>query len=56
MNNFFVLHDMQLRFESLESDSTGAIFDAKISSIASWEHVQPENTIHCNGYFDNEHL
>ena len=42
----FVLHDMHMILESLESDFKRALIDTKISQIACWE---PKNTIHCNG-------
>ena len=45
----FILHDMHMGLESLESALKSASFDIKIISIACWEHVEPENTIHCNG-------
>ena len=35
--------------ESLESDFKRALIDTKISQIACWEHIEPKNTIHCNG-------
>ena len=51
LNNFFVLHDMQMGLESLESTLKSASSDTKINLIACWEHAKPENTIHCNGIF-----
>ena len=46
-----------MRLESVESDSTGAFFDTKIRSIASWEHIEPENTVYiAMAYFDYQHL
>ena len=45
----FVLHDMHMILESLESDVKRALIDTKISQIACWEHIEPKNTIHCNG-------
>ena len=45
----FVLHDMHMILESLESDLKRALIDTKISQIACWEHIEPKNTIHCNG-------
>ena len=49
LNNFVILHDMHMGLESLESAVKSTSFDIKIISIACWEHVEPENTIHCNG-------
>ena len=49
LNNFVILHDMHMGLESLESALKSASFKTKITSIADWEHVEPENTIHCNG-------
>ena len=40
---------MHMGLVSLESALKSASFDTKITSIADWEHVEPENTIHCNG-------
>ena len=40
---------MHMGLESFESALKSASFDTKITSIADWEHVEPENTIHCNG-------
>ena len=45
----FVLHNMHMILELLESDSKRIFCDTKISSIACWEHIEPESTIHCNG-------
>ena len=45
----FVLLDMHMILESLESDFKRALIDTKISQIACWEHIEPQNTIHCNG-------
>ena len=36
---------MHVGLESLESALKSASFDTKITSIADWEHVEPENTI-----------
>ena len=44
----FVLHDIHMILESLESDFKRALIDTKISQIACWEHIEPKNTIHCN--------
>ena len=49
IDSFFVLHNMHMILESLESDSKCVFCDTKISSIACWEHIEPESTIHCNG-------
>ena len=49
IDSFFVLHNMHMILESLESDSKRVFCDTKISSIACWEHIEPESTIHCNG-------
>ena len=49
LNNFVILNDMHMGLESLESALKSTSFDTKITSIANWEHVEPENTIHCNG-------
>ena len=40
---------MDMGLESLESGFFGAFGDTKSISIACWEHIKPENTIHCNG-------
>ena len=37
---------MHMGLESLESALKSASFDTKITSIASWEHIKPESTIH----------
>ena len=39
----FVLHDMHMILESLESDFKRALIDTKISQIACWEHIEPKN-------------
>ena len=39
----FVLHDMHMILESLESDFKCALIDTKISQIACWEHIEPQN-------------
>ena len=49
LNNFFVFNDTDMGLESLESGFFGAFCDTKAISIACWEHIKPENTIHCNG-------
>ena len=49
IDSFFVLHNMHMILESLESDSKRVFCDTKISSIACWEYIEPESTIHCNG-------
>ena len=49
IDSFFVLHNMHMILESLESDSKRVFYDTKISSIACWEHIEPESTIYCNG-------
>ena len=49
IDSFFVLHNMHMILESLESDSKRVFCDTKISSIACWEHIEPEITIHYNG-------
>ena len=38
----FVLHDMHMILESLESDFKCALIDTKISQIACWEHIEPK--------------
>ena len=38
----FVLHDMHMILESLESDFKRALIDTKISQIACWEHIEPK--------------
>ena len=40
---------MHIGLKSLESALKSASFDTKITSIAGWEHAEPENAIHCNG-------
>ena len=49
LNNFCALHNMHMGLESLESALKCALFDIKIRSITCWKHIEPENTIHCNG-------
>ena len=46
LNNFVILHDMHMGLESLESALKSTSFDTKTTSIADWEHVEPENTIY----------
>ena len=38
----FVLHDMHMILESLESDFKHALIDTKINQIACWEHIEPK--------------
>ena len=39
----FVLQDMHMILESLESDFKCTLIDTKISQIACWEHIEPKN-------------